>query len=281
VFYKDSSDNKIKFLVDVANGTANSNVADIRFQDTMLDIDVSWDGLAAVGNITFDTANGNDIIIDIEADPTNRDFRYLGETDGDTTTANDLLYGTTDISGWEEDTRTENGIIIYDPKAHLSGDRYEFDINGDESDFKVNVAVLGPSGSTSGGGSGTVRKVVPVSAAVAKLDSEISDAATVGKDLVIVGGPAVNELAAQAMGLDYPTYGGSGLLPFAEGEGYVAYYDGVFAEGQDVVLAAGWESDNTRDATSFLQQVDSFLAELDGNTAVKVTAVSSAGITAV
>jgi hypothetical protein len=277
VYQKDSSDNKVRYVQNVSNATSTT-LAYLTYQDTRLEVKVqATDG---VGNLTFVTDDGDDINMYIEADTSDR-FTYLGQTDGDTTYSNDLLYGNRDISGWEEDTRAQDGIVIYDPKAHLSGDSFEFDVNGDETDFKVNVVVLGPSGSASSGASGSVKKVVPVSSAVAKLDTEVSDPATVGRDLVLVGGPAVNRLTAQAMGLDYPTYGGSGLLPFAEGEGYVEYMDGVFATGQDVVVVAGWSADNTRDASSVLQQVDSFLADLDGNMAVKVTAVSSAGITAV
>jgi hypothetical protein len=280
VFYKDASDNKIKWIQTVANGSSGTNIADLRFQDTSLDVDVDWFDVLG-GNVTLDTAvsGASDLIINIEK-ATEGDFRYLGETDSDTITANDLMYGTTDISGWEEDTRTQNGIVVYDPKSHLSGDTFEFDVNGDEADFKVNVLVLGPSGSSSGS-AGSVKKVVPVSTAVAKLDTEVSDPATVGKDLVLVGGPGVNRLTAQAMGLEYPTYGSSGLLPIEAGEGYIEYMDGIFATGQDVVLVFGWEAENTRDATSVLQQVDSFMSELSGNMAVKVTDVSASGITPV
>lgn len=280
-FYKDSSDNKVRYY-GVNNSAGSAAIMGyMTYQDTRMEIYVSWDATNTNGTLYLDQEGyGSDLIMYIELD-SNSKFTYLGHSDGDTTYANDLKYGARDISGWEEDTRASDGVIVYDPKAHLSGDSFEFDVNGDETDFKVNVVVLGPSGSTVSGGSGTVKQVVPVSTAVAKLDTEVSDPATVGRDLVLVGGPAVNRLTAQAMSLDYPTYGGSGLLPFAEGEGYVEYMDGVFTAGQDVVVVAGWSADNTRDATSVLQQVDSFLAELDGNMAVKVTDVSSSGITPV
>jgi len=271
VYYKDTSDNKVRYVTSVLNGTTGT-AAYLVFQDTRLAVSLVVAASGTYG-IKLDTANGDDITIAVIANT------YLGASDGDSTYTNDLLYGSTDISGWEEDTRTENGIVIFDPKAHLSGDSFEFDINGDENDFKANVVILGPSGSSSSSGGG-VKEVVPVTTAVAKLDTEISDPATAGKDLVLVGGPAVNRLTAQAMGLDYPTYGSSGLLPFVEGEGYIEYKDGVFTTGQDVVIVAGWAAENTRDATSVLQKVDTFKDKLSGNTAVKVTDVSAAGITA-
>jgi len=96
-----------------------------------------------------------------------------------------------------------------------------------------------------------------------------------------VGSAAVNRLSATAMGLEYPTYGSSGLFPFAEGEGYIELVDGVVETGKYAVLVAGWEAEDTRDACSVLQQFESFSEQLDGNTAVKITSVSASGITAV
>jgi S-layer protein (TIGR01564 family) len=138
--------------------------------------------------------------------------------------------------------------------------------------------VKGPSTTVTSAAGGTVKQVVPVTNAVAKLDTEVS--LPVGKSLVLVGGPAVNRLTAQAMGLDFPTYGASGLLPFAEGEGYVELVDGVLESGEYAVVVAGWSASDTRNAASVLQQFGSFQEQLDGNMAVKITSVSASGITA-
>lgn len=265
VYQKDSDDNKVRYYGTVVNGTT-STLASLTYQDTNMPLQLVWAADGSHGNLTFVTTGADDIVVYLD-----NDFTYLGNSDGDTTYAGDLKYGTTDISGWEEDTRTENGIVILDPKAHLSGDSFEFDVNGDEGDFKANVVILGPSGTSSSTGDG-VKKVIPVSTAVAKLDTEISDPATVGKDLVLVGGPAVNRLTAQAMGYTYPTYG-SGLTEFAAGEGYIQYTPGVFTSGQDVVIVAGWEAQDTRNAASVLQQVDSFTSKLSGNMADRKSVV--------
>ncbi|OGI14500.1 hypothetical protein A3K63_01870 [Candidatus Micrarchaeota archaeon RBG_16_49_10] len=141
VFYKDSSDNKIRYVATVPGTGASMGVGYFTYQDTRLPLLVEWDAAIGEGNITLDATTGDDLIINIEKDGSGL-FSYLGETDSDTTYANDLLYGTRDISGWEEDTRAENGIIIYDPRAHLPGDYFEFYIPGNEYNFTMQVSLI-------------------------------------------------------------------------------------------------------------------------------------------
>jgi hypothetical protein len=176
----------------------------------------------------------------------------------------------------EKAARTKYGIVVSVPKTAGAGDRVELKVPSEE--VFATVVVKGPTTTVTSSSGSSVKNVVPVTNAVAKLDTEVS--LPVGKHLVLVGGPAVNRLTAQALGLTYPTYGGSGLLPFAEGEGYVSVVDGVLETGKFAVVVAGWEASNTRDACSVLQQFGSFSTQLDGNNAVKVTSVSASGITA-
>jgi hypothetical protein len=278
VFYKDPDNNRYTYSTSVANTTTAGNVFFFTFEDSNLGMYFNWQCFAdCVGNMTLNTTTGSHITIEIEESSNNR-FDYLGETDSDTTTANDLKYGSQDISGWEEDTFTETGIVIYDPDSHLSGDTFEFSINGDESDFVANVIATGPGGAITAG-EGAIKKVVPVTNAVAKLDSEVS--LPVGKHLVLVGGPGVNSKTAQAMGYSYPTYGSQMTgEEFGEGEGFIKIYEDVLEDGYVAVAVVGWESPQTRNACSVLQQYSSFADELDGNVAVKVTSVTAEGITA-
>lgn len=178
----------------------------------------------------------------------------------------------------DEDHRTMYGIIVENPKSHGASDEVVLKVPNDQ--VLATVIVKGPSTTVSSTSTGTVKKVVPVTTAVAKLDTEISDPATVDKDLILVGGPGVNKLTAQAMGLTYPTYGSSGLLPISSGEGYIKVYEDVFKTGQEVVVVFGWEATETRNACSVLQQYASFATQFDANVAVKVTSVSASGITA-
>ncbi|MEM5873056.1 MAG: hypothetical protein QXV63_02410, partial [Candidatus Aenigmatarchaeota archaeon] len=64
--------------------------------------------------------------------------------------------------------------------------------------------------------------------------------------LIVVGGPAVNEIAAALLNVPYPTYGDTlkemGIL--SEGQGLIQ----VFNIPRVAVLLAGWEAEDTRAA---------------------------------
>jgi hypothetical protein len=130
----------------------------------------------------------------------------------------------------------------------------------------------------------TVKKVVPITNAVAKLDSEITSAATVGKNLVLVGGSCANDwvqelVDAGKLDATYTCEGGTPGSGWVSGEGYIWLVEDGFTTGQDVVVAAGTTRTETRKVCSVLQQYETFATQLDGNAAVKVTAVSASGIT--
>ena len=293
VWYRNSAGAKTYAGTIQNNTVATNNVtARVYYGDTKSDnVEIDLDPVVASGagyvNITLDIlgkassdlATGQDDI-KMYWEVASSVFSNLGTT-ASTEEADELQVkkGTTswnNVGTKDEDHRSLYGIVIMNPKSNGASDECEFKVPKEQVFATVSVKSTGTT-TTSGGD--TVKKVVPVTNAVAKLDSEVS--LPVGKHLVLVGGPAVNRLTATALGLTYPTYGGSGLLPFAEGEGYIALVDGVVETGKYAVVVAGWEAADTRDATSVLQQYDSFLEQLNGNMAVKVTGVSASGITAV
>jgi len=293
VWYRNSAGAKTYAGTIQNNTVATNNVtARVYYGDTKSDnVEIDLDPVVASGagyvNITLDIlgkassdlATGQDDI-KMYWEVASSVFSNLGTT-ASTEEADELQVkkGTTswnNVGTKDEDHRSLYGIVIMNPKSNGASDECEFKVPKEQVFATVSVKSTGTT-TTSGGD--TVKKVVPVTNAVAKLDSEVS--LPVGKHLVLVGGPAVNRLTATALGLTYPTYGGSGLLPFAEGEGYIALVDGVVETGKYAVVVAGWEAADTRDATSVLQQYDSFLEQLNGNMAVKVTGVSASEITAV
>jgi hypothetical protein len=281
IFYVDE-DNDPVFAGNITLGVTGTDIpwAFVDYRDTTDTTDLE---LAFDGNITqdavllvFQEENANLVAnsdIHMWIYEVGGEFVQLGDT-ADTKEADELIYGSTNIGSKDEDHRTYYGVVIEDPESNGDSDQVVLKVPGDV--VEATIVVSGTGTTTSSGDS--IKKVVPVTNAVAKLDTEVQT--PVGKHLVLVGGPAVNLHSAAALGLDYPTYGSSGLLPFAEGEGYVALTDGVVEEGKYAVVVCGWEAADTRDATSVLQQFDSFTEQLDGNMAVKVTSVSASGITA-
>jgi hypothetical protein len=294
VYYRDSASQKA--LAGQVNTTSNNvNFARVYYGDTKgddINLDLSGDASAGANllNLTLDIQGKTTTDLPDNYDDLNIQLKHanagafagIGAT-ASTEEADELQWaGGTGSIVWQnigtkdEDHRTMYGIVVKNPKSHGASDEVVLEIPKEEVFAKI--VVKGPTTTVTSSSGSSVKNVVPVTNAVAKLDTEVS--LPVGKHLVLVGGPAVNRLTAQALGLTYPTYGGSGLLPFAEGEGYVSVVDGVLETGKFAVVVAGWEASNTRDACSVLQQFESFSTQLDGNNAVKVTSVSASGITA-
>jgi len=157
VFWKDhDSGNKLKYAgTTLANGTSSATTLfTIEYSDTSIAVTGVSNASGTNVNLTIDEG-ATDLQIYFETH--NNAFEYLGHSDGDTTTANDILYGTKDISGWEEDTRTQKGIIVYAPDKSASSDKLEIDVPADIDDFAVDVIITGPETTiTTSGGEGAV-----------------------------------------------------------------------------------------------------------------------------
>ncbi len=137
------------------------------------------------------------------------------------------------------------------------------------------------SGTTTTTTGGTVKEVVAVTTAVAKLDTEVSSGDKTGKHLILVGSSAVNKITAEAYGVPYPTYGSQWVvtksLPIAENKAVIDVLDGKFASGKQVVVVAGWRAEDTRLASSVLQN---YMTKLTGITASQVEVSGSTLATA-
>ena len=171
------------------------------------------------------------------------------------------------------------GILLQDTNVNGASDKVVFKVPFKTLYAKVYFGKLGAAaaGETISYAS---YPAIPMSSAVAKLDTEVeADTTLQAKNMVSVGGPAVNKVTAKAMGLTYPTYGASGLLPITSGQGYIKVYDGTYTTGKSVVVVFGWEAANTRTSATVLQQYDTLLTGKNAS-AVKVTAATAAGVTA-
>ena len=259
--YYNTTSNKISFIGLATNSTTAFT---LDYKDTALNVNLNFTG-DGTWNFTLDEkGNHNDVIINMEND-TSGDFGYLGETEGDSIVTTDIRYNNTDISGWKEDTRTERGLILKSYYDTDSADEFSFSIPGDITDYDVEVIVSGTGSTVSTtGGTTVVNSVAGVS--VIKLDSEITDPAS--KNLILVGGPAVNSLTAQALGLSYPTTGAASTIP--ENAATLRMVSNAFGGSNSALVVAGWGADDTRNAASVLQDYSSHASALAGNSEVEV-----------
>jgi len=250
IFYEDTSDNRVKLLGTIApsNDTSVNAFANINYDNTK-DTDIEL----FVNHTDFAT----DTSLDIEIVP----FHSTNLPDyNDNITTNWALSGSS-ISGlggtlsteeaselkWlgtnaaptayvtigtkDEDHRTRYGIIIRDPKSHGSSDEVVLDIPGDQ--VQVNVVIKGATSSTSSTGGAVVVNPIPSSAAA--LVSEVTSPSA--QNLIVVGGPAVNNLAGSVFGLS--------ASDFTPNEAMIKLVD----NGNNVaLLVAGYSATDTRNA---------------------------------
>jgi len=156
----------------------------------------------------------------------------------------------------------------------------------------VNIGVGGTtaSASTAGSTGGTIKSVQPITAPVAYLASEVeaSTALKTSNNLVLVGGPCVNQLVqdlvnAGSLNSTYTCANGNLGAAWTPGTAYVLLVNNAFATGKVAMVVAGTAATDTRLATSVLQNFDAanVAGKLTG-TAVKVTGTdyTTASITA-
>jgi len=118
-----------------------------------------------------------------------------------------------------------------------------------------NVYVLTPTGTIASGGTGgtmTTQQVLPITADVVKLDTD-SDISTAiqNNDVIIVGGPCINKIAAQVLGKTYPACGAASGIP--ENAALIELFTDKFATGKTALLVAGWEAAETDLAARIVQ----------------------------
>ncbi|MEM7824749.1 MAG: S-layer protein [Candidatus Aenigmatarchaeota archaeon] len=193
-------------------------------------------------------------------------------TKADTNDVRALIEGNVlDVSTQVGDILTQGGIQLYSVKSNAEANKVVLGVPPERVYGLVQFGKIGETTTTAGG---TVKEVIPVTAAVAKLDTEIGTPEK-AKNLVSVGGPCVNKVSADAMGKTFPACGtASGISP---NTGLIQVFDGTYTSGKVVVVVAGWEAKDTRLASSVLQN---YADKLKDVTASKVTITGTALATA-
>ena len=238
VFYKNPTDNKI-YLAQTINTTLRSGLwtpsasaafgvklAEINYEDTkstnaiigiygasnlsdMQNLTIEFNDDNAYMPVDIDTwsiALGTDAALEFDTlglTANSEEAREVSWNPGGVYTgAGTVAVNQTFLGTKDENHRGLYGEILVDPKSNGASNRVKFKIPRDV--VRAELSVVGPETTVSTtGGAVTVSPVSGVP--VAQLDTEVTD--KTARDMILVGGPAVNRLAAEALGLKYPTSG--------------------------------------------------------------------------
>jgi hypothetical protein len=191
----------------------------------------------------------NWLFLPIKWDTTNS-RTYVGTTfySGDTHYTDNAVLGTsTEYKGM-----TSYGTLSDHLASTLGGSAT---LNYPDVFTYANVYVLTPTGTIASGGTGgtlTTQQVLPITGDVVKLDTDSDiNTAIQNNDVIIVGGPCINKIAAQVLGKTYPACGASSGIP--ENAALIELFTDKFATGKTALLVAGWEAVNTDLAARIVQ----------------------------
>jgi len=185
----------------------------------------------------------------------------------------------TDASKKTQEIVDDSGLIISSTSSSTGSDSIVLKVPAKALGVSAYFGVKGSSTAA-----GTVNKVVPVTSAVAKLDSEVSSADESAKSLVLVGGPCVNTIAqalvdSGKLSANYTCSGQLGSAWTAD-TSYIVVVDQPFgATGTYAVVAAGTSAKDTRLASQYLLQYADKLKDITSGTA-KITTSTGAVVAA-
>jgi len=92
---------------------------------------------------------------------------------------------------------------------------------------------------------------------VAITDADVTASIKTTKNIVAIGGSAINSISADLLGLTYPTYGGDTAWQTATGvtstgKAFIKLFENKYATGKTAMLVAGWEGADTQNAAKAL-----------------------------
>jgi len=281
-------------IVNLATGTFPQTINNGTTNMRTFSYTLSYGGPGATSqfviNGTFsDTTLIDDMGIYVSGGARETDFAYVNRTTASTTAAPELVLGATvakaeanDVLGTVEgilsdialqytDVITDNGVQVYSVRSNADGDKV---IAGIPPETIYGLVQFGKIGATTTTG-GTYKEFVPITGAVAKLDTELPDATTRGaNNLILVGGPCVNTLVA-ALATDKFPYTCANWP--GRDFGMIKVIDDAFATGKVAVVVAGTRAADTRLASSVVQQYSTRLSGVTGST-VEVTGTTASPV---
>jgi len=174
------------------------------------------------------------------------------------------------LRSWDSDTNYKDGYTRWG--THVE---YNFPTSSQSyvtletpiSEATADVYIASGVTSTSASG-GEVGGLVQVEVGSAVLDSEVID--WTATNIIVVGGPCVNTVAAELMGVTDPA---KCAVDFEEGKAKIK----LFEDENVALLVAGYSADDTRRACTVMKNYKEYAADLVG-TEVEMTATSDADI---
>ncbi len=248
----------------------SQHIADITVGDTIVAVNVSV--TAGDLKVTF-TDNGAkkpfsvDVGGDVLLNQTGGNLKWFG-TDSKTTSegvaeSTDLEVGSTTIGTKDNDVMTYDGVILKTPKSNLEGDNVVFSVPSDQVYAKVSVL----AGGTPASDNTTEAGVMTV------MDNKVSSVS--GKNLIVIGGSAINSVAADLLGSAYRGPAFTAATGVASGEFLIQSFD---RSGQTALLVAGYNAADTEKAVTYLlnNNVDTTVGtKLKGTSATEATVVTA------
>ncbi|MDY6761655.1 MAG: S-layer protein [Candidatus Nanohaloarchaea archaeon] len=148
------------------------------------------------------------------------------------------------------------------------------------------AAFTGPEGDLSpggGGGTGSVTYTavtgMPPLSDLAMLDEEVTQSVRQNSHLILVGGPAVNQLVADlAQGTDDDVWTAQQWRQqSSQGNARINLVNNAFTSGQDALIVAGFSASDTRGAARYLSNYAQNQAALQGKNTVSLSSADYPG----
>lgn len=215
------------------------------------------DGNDLVGDIAFTYGLDGDDDMVITEDPNSALTWMTEKENSDYQMAIDAIdYGAV----FKFDSEDDNDLTVTYPEEEVVANVYV-------SEELTNIPELGTST-----GSGI--------APIAVMDDQIDNVKT--KNIIAIGGSAINKVAAELLGISYPTYGSDSAWTAATGvdgagKAVVKLMNSPYTTGKYAMLVAGWEGTDTTRAAKALREGTPALAGMSTtlNTATSTVTVLS------
>jgi hypothetical protein len=182
--------------------------------------------------------------------------------------------GTADSIGKSvQNVVADSGIIVVSPSANGGSEIVRFKAPSKALKVKVYFGTLGSTTTSQ-----TYKAMVSVTSMVAKLDSDVSTLEK-AKNLIVVGGACANSVAADALNVTFKTFPAC-AAGISSGTAIISLVASPYnATGKVVLVVAGYAAENTRAASSVVQQYSTLLAGVNKTSVVVTgTTVNAAAI---